>query len=276
MKSQGIEERRHERDETKGLAKLALDLGVPVDQLPLQRVTDRGREETLLMAANAKLLAAAGLSAEKLKPETGLAPVEPTGHEDAKAQERAPEAVWIGQFKTRFYAFPQLHKGIRLEEVERALKADPEGLRSLQAFDAKGHQMNVFGEENGEFIVASAWDNVEQVAADHRDIVFDPEAQQVLTDHYPYEECNGNAVSIIAKIMGVEEDKARDYLADQKLSEELRKAVDLMGWAWLKTDAETRKAGNAFNGDNDGFSRFVEHYHSASGSFRVALRFKKV
>ena len=63
--------------------------------------------------------------------------------------------TWLGDFKSRFDALPQLHKGVQWEDVEKSLKADPESMAKLQALDAKGHAMNVFGEEKGEFIFAS-------------------------------------------------------------------------------------------------------------------------
>jgi len=188
-----------------------------------------------------------------------------------------PEQVeaWLGELKTRFDALPQLHKGVKFADVEKSLRADPESMARLQALDEKGHKMNVFGEEKGEFIFASGWDNYKKVSEDHRNIVFDPEAQKYLADNYPGEKCNGNAVSIIAEIMGVKEDEARNYLADSKFHEQLRKAIEVNGWAWLKTDAATREAGDALYGGDGGFDRRDASVRYVDGSFRAALRVKK-
>jgi hypothetical protein len=182
------------------------------------------------------------------------------------------QKVELEGLKKRFVAMPQLHEGIEWVDVKKALLAAPEMLNKLAAFDEKGHEMNVFGEENGEFVIASAWTDVEKVAEDHRNICFDAEGQTFAERRG--DNPNGNAVDIIAKIMGVKEDEARDYLADKELNDQLRKLVVLNGWAWLKTDAATRKFGVAFNG-YVGIYRGDVDDHNVNGSFRVALRVKK-
>jgi hypothetical protein len=174
------------------------------------------------------------------------------------------EAKWLGELKTRFDALPQLHKGLQWADVEKALKADPESMAKLQALDAKGHAMNVFGEEKGEFVFASGWDNYEKVSAEHKNITYDLEGE--LAEKQGYKP-NGNAVDIVTA-MGVD-------LADPNFHEQLRKAIEVNGWAWLKTDAATRKTGRAFDGDLYGFYKYNASNHIASGSFRAALRVKK-
>lgn len=190
-------------------------------------------------------------------------------------KELSPEEIdkYLGEFRTRFDALPQLHKGIEWAEVEKALRADVESMAKLYALDEKGHKMNVFGEENGEFVFASAWNDYEKVAEDHRNICFDPEGQK-LAEKHGYEP-KGNAVSIIAAIMGVKEDEARDYLADPKFHEQLRKAVKVNGWAWLKTDAATRKSGDAFDGYYNGIYKDNADSYNDVSSFRASLRVKK-
>jgi hypothetical protein len=182
------------------------------------------------------------------------------------------QKVELEGLKKRFVAMPQLHEGIEWVDVKKALLAAPEMIDKLAALDEKGHEMNVLGLENGEFVIASAWTDFEKVAEDHRNICFDAEGQKIAEErgYNP----NGNAVDIIAKIMGVKEDEARDYLADEKFYEKLRKLVVLNGWAWLKTDAATRKFGVAFNG-YVGIYRGDVDDHNVNGSFRVALRVKK-
>ena len=138
-------------------------------------------------------------------------------------------------------------------------------MAKLQALDAKGHAMDAFGEEKGEFIFASGWDNYEEVSADHRDITYDLESQK-LAEKQGYKP-NGNAVNI-ATAMGVD-------LADPNFHEQLRKAIEINGWAWLKTDAATRKTGDALLGRHFGFYKYGALDHSAGGSFRAALRVKK-
>ncbi|MDP2642407.1 MAG: DUF4256 domain-containing protein [Candidatus Peregrinibacteria bacterium] len=183
----------------------------------------------------------------------------------ARKPELTPEQQWFGEFKARFDALPQLHKGVQWADVEKSLKADPEQLRKLQTLDEKGHDMNVFGEENGEFVFASGWSDYNKVSSDHRNIAYDLEGQK-LAESQGYKP-TGNAVDI-AVSMGAD-------VADPKFHEQLRREVAVNGWAWLKTDATTRKAGLAFHGYAYGFHRFSANRHSDNGSFRAALRVKK-
>jgi len=138
----------------------------------------------------------------------------------------------------------------------------PEQLRKLQTLDEKGHNMNVFGEENGEFIFVSAWRDYKKVSPDHRNIAYDLEGQE-LAKQYGYNP-HGNAVDII-KSIGAD-------LADPKFHEQLRREIAVNGWAWLKTDAATRKTGDAFDGFNDGTTRHAAYFCYADSSFRAALR----
>lgn len=175
------------------------------------------------------------------------------------------ELIWLGQLKTRFDALPKLHEGIQWTDVERSLKADPNSMRKLQALDEKGHSMNVFGEEKGEFIFASGWNDYNKVSLDHRNIAYDLEGQK-LAEKQGYHP-TGNAVDI-ATLMGVD-------LADTKFHEQLRKAIAVNGLAWLKTDAATRATGYAFYGDDSGIYGYDARYLYDRSSLRAALRVKK-
>jgi len=161
--------------------------------------------------------------------------------------EITPEQKWFGEFKVRFDAFAILHPGVQWVDVEKSLKADPEAMKKLRALDEKGHNMNVFGEENGGFVFVSGWSDYREVSLDHRNIVFD------------------DAIGLA----GVD-------LADQKFHEQLRKVVDLNGWAWLNTDTTMRKSGEAFVGLRNGIGRCQLDYRTSSGSFRAMLKVKKV
>lgn len=182
-------------------------------------------------------------------------------------KELSPEEVdaFRGELKTRFDALPQLHNGVKWADVEKSLKADPESMAKLQALDANGHAMNVFGEEKGEFIFASGWDNYEKVSAEHRNIAYDLESQK-LAEKNGYNP-KGNAMDI-AKALGVD-------LADPNFHEQLRKAIEVNGRAWVKTDAATRKSGYAFFGYYGGICKYYAYDYNDDGSFRAALRVKK-
>jgi len=190
------------------------------------------------------------------------------GEVTAPTLELSPEQLWLGELQSRFNSLPQLHEGVQWTDVEKSLKADPESMRKLQVLDEKGHDMNVFGQENGEFVFASGWNNYEQVSADHRNIVFDQQAQDYLEKHYPAERFNGNAMDI-TKELGVD-------LADTKFHQQLIRAIQVNGWAWLKTDEAKRAVGCAFVGYFRGVNGDSADNHNASGSFRAALRVKKI
>lgn len=240
-------------------------LGQPVDPITLARRADDNMEA--LQAAIDKEQGAVRPAVDAVMASTDALVTD--------SAELSPEQVWLNQFKVRFDdpALKKLHEGIQWTDIENSLKADPEAMRKLQALDEKGHAMNVFGEENGEFIFASAWDNYSKVSADHRNITYDLEGQ-ILAESLGYTP-TGNAVSIIAAIMGVKEDEAERYLADPALHEQLRKVIGVNGFAWLKTDAATRKTGRAFHGDGRGCYRYYANNYFGYGSFRAALRVKR-
>lgn len=200
------------------------------------------------------------------------------GQSEAGLSPEQKQEQWLGAFRERFNRLSALHEGITFTDVEKSLKADPESMRRVQALDEKGHEMNVFGfdKENNEFIFASAWNNYESIAADHRTITYDPAGQKLAKDngYHP----NGNAISIIAKIMGCEEKDAGKYLANRELHNQLRAALgnDINGWAWLQTDDARRKTGYALYGHNGGVGLNVAYGHGGLGSFRAALRVKRV
>ena len=178
-------------------------------------------------------------------------------------KELSPEEIdqYLGEFKTRFDALPELHKGIEWADVEKSLKADPEAVRKLMELDAAGFEMNVFSAKNdSEIQFRTAQLDITQIAPEYRTIMFDKKAQ---TDS-PGSNVNGNAVDIAAS-MGVE-------LADKELYEKLRVKN---GWVWLKTDVATRETGSAFNGDRVGVGSSGAGRHGVTGSFCAALRVKK-
>lgn len=175
--------------------------------------------------------------------------------------EVAPEQAWLREFKARFDALPELHKGVQWADVVKTLKANPDAEGKLKTLDENGFEMNVFGEKNGEIVFRTAQTDVTQIAAKYRTIMYDQKAQ---TD-YPEYQVNGNAEEIAAS-MGVE-------LADRELYEQFRIQN---GWVWLKTDAATRKAGYAFDGLNLGVFQYYANDHNVYGSFCAALRVKKL
>lgn len=247
-------------------------------ELRIPKGTTKGDLEGVL----SRLVEAGIVSAQQVHAQLGQ--IRKTMHERLEAvavveeKQLSPERVevWLGEFKTRFYSLEALHKGIEWSDVEKSLRADPEAIREFQELDAHGHRMNVFGEKNGEYIIASAWNDYKEVSADHRNITYDLEAQKLVENNS--NKRIGNAVSILAKIKGIKEDEADLYLADPSLHEQLRKVVRLDGWAWLKIDVASRKQGLAPAGFKDGVGvgRVRVREHDATGSFRAERKVKKV
>ena len=237
-------------------------------KVEVSEVLQSQRAATLALVS--RLLEAAGIEATfstKDAQEPNVVNIALAAEAEAATGELSPEQLWFDTFKVRFYALRHLHQYILWTDVEKSLKADHESATKLMALDAKGHAMNVFGEEKGELIFASGWDEYSEVSPDHRNIVFDAEAQEWLAKNHPNQTCNGNATDIV-KAMGAE-------LAETALHEQLSKVVNLNGWAWLKTDAATTKTGRASCGDRGGVYEGVEYDRDDAGSFRAALRVKK-
>ncbi|MBU0981681.1 DUF4256 domain-containing protein [Patescibacteria group bacterium] len=215
-----------------------------------------------VFAVVARILAKAGVNVQFIQPQESSDESVVDVVVEAQAQtELAPELeAFLGTLHERFDALPHLHQGVEWAVVESSLKADLESMRKLLELDKKGHEMNVFGEKNGEIQFRSAQLDVLNIAPEHRTIMCDKKAR---TD-FPEYNVDGSAEEI-AKSMGVE-------LADPELYEQLRVKN---GWVWLKTDAATRKSGYAFGGYVGGICKSAAGDHSVSGSFCAALRVKK-
>lgn len=186
---------------------------------------------------------------------------EPTGEDS----EGSPEQQWLGAFKARFDALPELHPDVEWAEVEKSLMADPEAMRKLQVLDEVGFEMNVFRSKNdGEIQFRTAQTDVTKIDPKYRTIVYDKEAQKEVEKYPAYRDSmNGNAEKFVEDI-GIE-------LADPELYEQLRVKK---GSLWLKTDAATREIGKAFDGSYEVAERMV-HSRYNNTSFCAALRVKK-
>ena len=172
----------------------------------------------------------------------------------------------LGILKSRFELNRGLHDNIQWADVEKALKAHPEKMWSLQQLEATGGEPDVIGEENGEFVFG---DCSAESPSGRRNIVFDKEAEEYLKKYFPDEKCNGNAADMVAEY-GVDFMDETQY---RELQKKLR--LDQNTWSWLKTPADIRKSGDAFFGYNYGFRKGNANLHGADGSFRASLRVPK-
>ena len=160
----------------------------------------------------------------------------------------------IGNLKSRFDSHPDWHKGVEWAEVEKALREDPEALRSLQNLEVTGGEPQVVGIEGGEFVFE---DRSEESPSGRRNLDFDQADAQ-------------------RKGFGpnVRFQSSDSYRAMQKTGK-----FDLESWSWLETDAKTREAGNALDGYRGVEVVFVSvgpaGAHGPYRGWRAALRVKK-
>jgi hypothetical protein len=176
----------------------------------------------------------------------------------------------LGTLKVRFETNGKLHENVKWADVEKALRANPEKLWSLQQLESTNGEPDVIAEEEGEFIFG---DCSAESPSGRRNVVFDEEAQKYLEENFPGAICNGNAVDMAGEY-GVELMDEEQYRGLQK---KLR--LDRNTWSWLKTPANVRKSGYALYGyrvDNDVYVRQCDALdHGDSGAWRAALRVSK-
>ena len=197
---------------------------------------------------------------------------------DMEVVERAKLELWLTDLEKHFNAIPELHEGINFADVEKSLRADPVAMKKLFELDKMGHEMNVFGEENGEYIFASGWRDEakimrinEQYFHDNGEFAYDQEySEYAWKNLYNYRLGRvPNAVSL-TRSLGVD-------MADSSLHEKLRKAVPIKGRAWLKTDPALRKEGIILMGYGDGIYEYdANNFVMEFCPFRVAMRVKVV
>ncbi len=179
----------------------------------------------------------------------------------------------LGMLKSRFHdpKHMKLHGGVLWADVEKALKASPEKLWSLQQLEATGGEPDVIGEDKDEFVFG---DCSTESPPGRRNVVFDRAAEEYLKERYPGKKINGNAVDMAAEY-GVDLMDEEQYRVLQK-----KLQFDRNTWSWLKTPSHIRKNGFALDGSYHsrrvpGSQAGVRFYRSNRG-FRAVLRVKKV
>jgi hypothetical protein len=176
----------------------------------------------------------------------------------------------LGILKSRFELKRGLHDDIQWSDVEKALKAHPEKLWSLDKLESSGGEPDVIGEENGEFVFG---DCSAESPSGRRNVVFDMKAKRYLKKHYPNAKCRGNATDKVAEY-GVDFMDVTQYC---NLQDKLR--LDQNTYSWLKTPTRTREFGYALSGSRIGEIAGVgeggAHTHSFNKGFRASLRVKK-
>lgn len=176
----------------------------------------------------------------------------------------------LNTLKSRFETNRILHEKVKWSDVEKALKAHPEKMWSLQQLETTGGEPDVIGEEKGEFVFG---DCSAESPSGRRNVVFDKEAQEYLKKIFPNEKCTGNVAEMAAEY-GVD-------LMDETQYRELQKKLklDQKTWSWLKTPANIRKSGYAFAGNRFYdevyvYQNFASHLGDGR-AWRAALRILK-
>ncbi len=171
----------------------------------------------------------------------------------------------LNELRDRFEKNMQRHKGLKWDDLQKKLEANPEKMWSLAEMERTGGEPDVVGfdKKNGEYIV---YDCSGESPKGRRSLCYDRRAWESRKEHKP----EGNAMDTAAA-MGVElltEEETREM---QKLG-----AFDTKTSSWVKTPEDFRDQGGALFCDRRFGRVFVycngaESYYGARG-FRGSLK----
>lgn len=153
------------------------------------------------------------------------------------------------------------HKGLKWNDVEVKLEANPEKLWSLAEMERTGGEPDIVGldKKSGEFVF---FDCSAETPKGRRSLCYDRAAWESRKEHKPKSDA-----ATFAKMMGVEILTEEQYAELQKLGD-----FDLKTSSWLKTPDAVRKLGGALFGDKR-FGR-VFTYHNGAESYYAARGFR--
>ena len=171
----------------------------------------------------------------------------------------------LALLKTRFEKNMNRHKGIKWDDVQAKLEANPEKLWSINEMEITGGEPDVvdYDKKTGEYIF---YDCSAESPKGRRSLCYDHEALEKRKEHKPMD----SAVNMAAE-MGIEILSEEQYRELQKLGN-----FDPKTSSWLQTPSDIRKLGGAISGEFR-FGRFfiyangAESYFGARG-FRGALK----
>lgn len=167
----------------------------------------------------------------------------------------------IDILRTRFEKNMSRHKGIKWEDVQKRLEADPKKLQSLQEMEDTGGEPDVIGmdKETGEIIFC---DCAPESPAGRRSICFDHEALEKRKEHKPKDSAMN-----MARSMGIEMLTEEQYRELQKLGD-----FDTKTSSWIMTPDDIRKRGGALFCDKRYGHVFT--YHNGAESYYAARGFR--
>lgn len=165
----------------------------------------------------------------------------------------------------RFESHMTRHRGIKWEQVEAKLKAQPEKLWSLSEMERSGGEPDVVGYDKkaDEYLFV---DCTEESPKGRRSVCYDRAALESRKKHKPQ-----NSAMQMAAEMGAQLLTEDEYRKLQSLGE-----FDTKTSSWLQTPPEIRDLGGAIFGDYRYGTVFVYHngaesYYAARG-FRCSIR----
>lgn len=171
----------------------------------------------------------------------------------------------LALLKIRFEKNAKRHKGVKWDDVQTKLEANPKKLKSLAAMEESGGEPDVVGfdKKTGEFIF---YDCSAETPKGRRSLCFDRAALDARKEHKPA----GSAMEM-AKAMGIEMLTEVEYRELQTLGE-----FDLKTSSWIQTPASIRKLDGALFCDRRYGQVFTYHngaqsYYAVRG-FRGSLR----
>jgi hypothetical protein len=181
------------------------------------------------------------------------------------------QEILLGTLESRFETNREFHEKVRWVDVEKALRAHPEKLWSLQQLDTTGGEPDVIEERKGEYVFG---DCSAESPIGRRNVVFDGEAECYMKEHYSDEVWDGNATEMVAKY-------GADFMSEvQYRALQEKRPVDKNTWSWLKTSSEVRKPGKArygyFHADRIHVNQNSAYDRNVHGGFRCSLRVPKV
>jgi hypothetical protein len=163
--------------------------------------------------------------------------------------------------KIRFERNMKRHTGLRWDDVQARLEANPKKLESLGEMERTGGEPDVVGHDmtTGEFVF---YDCSAESPKERRSLCYDRAAWESRKTAKP----DDNAMDVAAA-MGIDLLTEAQYHELQKLGE-----FDLKTSSWLKTPADVRKHGGAIFGDRRFGRVFI--YHNGAESYYAARGFR--
>ncbi|WP_447636226.1 DUF4256 domain-containing protein [Flavobacterium microcysteis] len=167
----------------------------------------------------------------------------------------------ISVLRTRFEKNTNRHKGMKWDDIQAKLEANPEKLWSLDEMEETGGEPDVVGfdKKTGEYIF---FDCAAESPKGRRSICYDPQALESRKEHKPKD----SAIAM-ADAMGIEILSEEQYRELQKLG-----VFDIKTSSWVQTPIDIRKRGGALFCDRRYDNVFL--YHNGAESYYAARGFR--